>query len=60
MGLTRGSMDSRNKSENDSLPLSSSGLTRRSMDQIKLDTRPVHMYTLTDEVKPVPLMKRVY
>jgi succinate dehydrogenase / fumarate reductase flavoprotein subunit len=27
---------------------------------IKLDTRPVHMYTLTNEVKPVPLQKRVY
>ncbi|MBY0281396.1 MAG: succinate dehydrogenase flavoprotein subunit [Alphaproteobacteria bacterium] len=27
---------------------------------IKLDTRSVHMNTLTDEVKPVPLQKRVY
>lgn len=28
--------------------------------KIKLDTRPVHLNTLTDEVKPVPLQKRVY
>lgn len=27
---------------------------------IKLDARPVHMHTLTNEVKPVPLQKRVY
>ncbi|MBY0463202.1 MAG: FAD-binding protein, partial [Alphaproteobacteria bacterium] len=27
---------------------------------IKLNTRPVHMNTLTNEVKPVPLQKRVY
>jgi succinate dehydrogenase / fumarate reductase flavoprotein subunit len=26
----------------------------------KIDARPVHMHTLTDEVKPVPLQKRVY
>lgn len=27
---------------------------------IKLDTRSVHMHTLTNEVRPVPLQKRVY
>lgn len=27
---------------------------------VMLDTKPVHMNTLTDEVKPVPLQKRVY
>ena len=27
---------------------------------VKLGTRPVHMYTLTDEVDVVPLQKRVY
>ena len=28
--------------------------------KVKLGTRPVHMYTLTDEVDVVPLQKRVY
>ena len=28
--------------------------------QVKIDYRPVHMYTLTDEVEVVPLAKRVY
>lgn len=27
---------------------------------VKLDKRPVHMYTMTDEVKVIPLQKRVY
>ena len=27
---------------------------------VKLDYRPVHMYTLTDEVDVVPLQERVY
>ncbi len=56
----------------DDVKESSSGLTRGSKnsglprdkvprnDAVKMDTRSVHMHTLTDEVKPVPLMKRVY
>ncbi|MEI6628166.1 MAG: succinate dehydrogenase/fumarate reductase flavoprotein subunit, partial [Alphaproteobacteria bacterium] len=27
---------------------------------VKLDKRPVHMYTMTDEVKVIHLQKRVY
>jgi len=29
-------------------------------DKVKIDYRPVHMYTLTDEVKVIPPKKRVY
>jgi succinate dehydrogenase / fumarate reductase flavoprotein subunit len=31
-----------------------------SNDQVKIDYRPVHMYTLTDEVEVIPPKKRVY
>jgi succinate dehydrogenase / fumarate reductase flavoprotein subunit len=29
-------------------------------DKVKIDYRPVHMYTLTDEVEVIPPKKRVY
>jgi len=29
-------------------------------DKVKIDYRPVHMYTLTDEVDVIPPKKRVY
>jgi succinate dehydrogenase flavoprotein subunit len=29
-------------------------------DQVKIDYRPVHMYTLTDEVEVIPPKERVY
>ncbi len=31
-----------------------------STSKISFDYRPVHMYTMTDEVEPVPPKKRVY
>ena len=31
-----------------------------STGNVSFDYRPVHMYTLTDEVEPFPPMKRVY
>jgi succinate dehydrogenase / fumarate reductase flavoprotein subunit len=30
------------------------------MGAVKLDYRPVHMQTMTDEVQPIPPKKRVY
>jgi succinate dehydrogenase / fumarate reductase flavoprotein subunit len=35
-------------------------LTWLSDDQVKIDYRPVHMYTLTDEVDVIPPKERVY
>ena len=35
-------------------------LTWREDNQVKIDYRPVHMYTLTDEVEVVALKERVY
>jgi len=28
--------------------------------KVKIDYRPVHMYTLTDDIKPIPLQQRIY
>jgi len=35
-------------------------LTWLTDDQVKIDYRPVHMYTLTDEVDVIPPKERVY
>ena len=35
-------------------------LTWRQDNQVKIDYRPVHLYTLTDEVEVVALKERVY
>jgi succinate dehydrogenase / fumarate reductase flavoprotein subunit len=35
-------------------------LTWLEQDEVKIDYRPVHLYTLTDEVEMIPPKKRVY
>jgi succinate dehydrogenase / fumarate reductase, flavoprotein subunit len=35
-------------------------LTWCQQHQVRLDYRPVHLYTLTDEVKPIPPKERIY
>ena len=45
------------------VPVIVSPMERRGFDEqgkVDFDYRPVHMYTLTDEVDVVPLKKRTY
>jgi succinate dehydrogenase / fumarate reductase flavoprotein subunit len=45
---------------NDTEWLKHSLLWVNAQHKVTIDYRPVHMYTLTDEVEVVPLAKRVY